>query len=87
MSSLVHGNNTLTVEITNISTHGIWLLTQNKEFFMAYEHFPWFEDQTVKNITNVLEQSPNHFYWPGLDVDLTLESIKHPERLPLKANT
>ena len=45
MSSLMHGNNILAVEITNISTHGVWLLARNKELFMPYDDFPWFKDQ------------------------------------------
>ncbi len=85
MSSLAHGNSTLAVEITNISSHGIWLLAHDKELFMSFKDFPWFENQTVKTILNVEEQSPNHFYWPDIDVDLTVESIENPERFPLKA--
>ena len=85
MSSLVHGNNTLAVEVTNISAHGIWLLVHNKELFMSYDDFPWFKNQTVESITKVEEQSPGHFYWPVMDIDLTLESIEHPERFPLIA--
>ncbi len=86
MNSLVHGNNTLAVEVTNVSAHGIWLLAHDKELFMSYEDFPWFKNQTIKAILNIEEQSPNHFYWPDIDVDLTLESIKHPERFPLKSD-
>jgi len=26
----------------------------------------------------------SHFYWPDLDVDLSKEIIKNPERFPLK---
>ncbi len=85
MSSLAHGNSTLAVEITNISTHGVWLLTQEKELFMAYEDFPWFVEQSVGSIVNVEEPSPGHYYWPDLDVDLTAEMIEHPERFPLRA--
>ncbi len=85
MSSLIHGNSTFTVEITNISAHGIWLLAHNKELFMSYDDFPWFKDQKVKAILNIEEQSPDHFYWPDIDVDLTLESIEHPDRFPLKS--
>ena len=84
MSSLTHGNNTLAVEVTNISTHGVWLLAHNKELFMSYDDFPWFKDQAVKSIINVEEQSPSHFYWPDIDVDLTEEMIEHPGRFPLK---
>ena len=73
------------VEVTHISSHGVWLLSHDKELFMSYEEFPWFKDQPVKAIINVEEQSPGHFYWPDIDVDLTIESIEHLERFPLKS--
>ncbi len=85
MNSLAHGNSTFAVEITHISSHGIWLLSHDKELFLPYDEFPWFKDQSVKSITNVEEPSPGHFYWPDIDIDLTLESIEHPERFPLKS--
>ena len=84
MNLLAHGKNTSAVEVTNVSAHGVWLLVHNKELFMPDEHFPWFEDQPIKKILNVEEQSPGHFYWPEIDVDLTEEIIEHPERFPLK---
>lgn len=87
MSLSAHGNSTLAVEITHISSHGVWLLSHDKELFMPYEAFPWFKDQPVKSIINVEEPSPGHFYWPDMDVDLTIESIEHPERFPLKSKT
>ncbi|MGB5062703.1 MAG: DUF2442 domain-containing protein [Candidatus Competibacter sp.] len=87
MNSLAHGANTSTVEVTNISAYGIWLLAHNKELFMSYEDFPWFKDQILKSIVNVEEQSPGHFYWPDLDVDLTEQIIEHPERFPLKGKS
>ncbi len=85
MSSLAHGNSTSAVEVTNISSHGVWLLAQDKELFMSYDDFPWFKNQPIKNIINVETQGANHFYWPDIDVDLTVESIEHPERFPLKS--
>jgi len=85
MSLLTHGNNTSAVEITHISSHGLWLLAHNKELFMSYDDFPWFKDKTVKSIINVQEPSPGHYYWPDLDVDLTEEIICNPERFPMKA--
>jgi len=87
MNSLAHGKNTLVVEVTNISAHGVWLFYSDKELFMSYEEFPWFKDQPVKSIFNVEEQSSGHFYWPDIDVDLTIETIEHPERFPLKSKT
>ena len=84
MSSLSPGKNTLAVEVTNISVHGVWLLAHGKELFMSYDDFPWFKDQPIKAVLNVEEQSPGHFYWPEIDIDLTEEIIEHPERFPLK---
>lgn len=76
---------TIEAEITHISSYGIWLLTHDKELFLPYEEFPWFKNQPVKSIINVTEQGEGHFYWSDIDVDLTIESIEHPERFPLKA--
>ncbi|AFL75691.1 DUF2442 domain-containing protein [Thiocystis violascens] len=87
MSLLAHGNSISNVEVTNISTHGVWLLAHEKELFMSYDDFPWFKEKTVKSIINVEEQSLDHFYWPDLDVDLTREIIEHPERFPLKSKS
>lgn len=87
MSSPARGNTISAVEVTHISSHGVWLLAGDRELFMSYEEFPWFKDQPVKKIVHVEEPSPGHFYWPEIDVDLTVEAIEHPERFPLKAKT
>ena len=73
------------VEVTNISTHGIWLLVGEQELFLSYEDFPWFKEVPIGNILQVEQPTPGHLYWPDLDVDLSIESIEHPERFPLKA--
>lgn len=85
MNSQALGKSTLMVEVTNISSHGIWLLTREKELFIPFKEFPWFKDAPISKIFNVEEPTPGHFYWPELDVDLGIESIEHPERFPLKA--
>lgn len=82
----MHGDSTSEVEVTNISSHGVWLLAHGKELFISYDEFPWFRDAPVKSILNVEEMSPGHFYWPDLDVDLTEEIINQPEKFPLKAD-
>ncbi len=85
MRSSALGKNTSEIEVTHVSAYGIWLLTQDEELFMPYEDFPWFKEQTIGAILNVEELSPDHYYWPTIDVDLTKEIIKHPDRFPLKA--
>lgn len=64
MNSSVHGKRTSTVEVSHISSHGVWLLAHDKEHFMPYEDFPWFKEQAVKSILKVEEPSPGHFWWP-----------------------
>ncbi len=72
-------------EITNISAYGVWILSGDRELFMSYEDFPWFKDAPVGKILNVEQPGEGHFYWPDLDVDLTVDIIEYPERYPLKA--
>ena len=83
MNSKAAGNVTSQTEITHISSHGVWLLTGDKELFMSYADFPWFKDAPIGKVLNITEPTLGHFYWPDLDVDLGIESIEYPERFPL----
>lgn len=85
MTFSVPGENTSGVEVTHVSSHGVWILSHDKELFMPYEEFPWFKDQPIKAVLNVEEPSPGHFHWPDIDVDLTEDIIEHPEKYPNKA--
>jgi hypothetical protein len=69
--------------VTNISRHGLWLLVADEELFVSFKEFPWFKDASVSEILNVEWPQPDHLYWPDLDVDLAVESIRHPEKFPL----
>lgn len=80
-----HGTPTSATEVTNISRHGFWLLLENRELFLPFEEFPWFRGASVGAILNVERPHPHHLYWPELDLDLSLESIEHPERYPLRS--
>ena len=75
------------VEVTHVSSHGIWLLAGDAELFLPFEDFPWFKDAPIGKVLNVEEASPGHFYWPDLDVDLSAEIIAHPGKYPLLAQT
>jgi hypothetical protein len=83
MTSATLGASTSQVEVTNISQHGFWLLLGDEELFLPFAEFPWFRDAAVGQILRVELPSANHLYWPALDVDLAVESVRHPERFPL----
>ena len=83
MRSGQRGKRTSVVEVTNVSPHGLWLLLGDRELFMPFDKFPWFRDAPIAKLVRVELPSPDHLYWPGLDVDLAVESIEHPERFPL----
>ena len=85
MKSNPPGTPISTAEVTNISPHGIWLLTGEKELFLPYEEFPWFKDAPVGKILSIEEPTPGHYHWPELDIDLTADMIEHPDRYPLRA--
>ena len=87
MKSEALGSSTSELEVTHISQHGFWLLLADKELFLPFSEFPWFKEAPVSAILNVEWPQPHHLYWPNLDVDLTVESIEHPERFPLVARS
>jgi len=47
MISIEAGETNPDIEVTNISAHGIWLLSHGKELFLPYQDFPWLKDQTI----------------------------------------
>ena len=83
MKSAAPGISISPVEVTNISKHGFWLLLENEELFLPFSEFPWFQNVPVGKILNVELPTAGHLYWPELDIDLAVESVRHPEKFPL----
>jgi len=81
----MHGIRTSETEVTHVSGHGVWLLADGRELFLAFDDFPWFKDAPIGKILHVEQVTTGHFRWPELDVDLDINSIEHPEKYPLKA--
>jgi hypothetical protein len=73
------------VEVSLASNKGFWLLLKDEELFVPYAEFPWFKKATLEQITTVECPAPNHLYWPLLDVDLAVDSIRNPSQFPLVA--
>ncbi|MBK7954692.1 MAG: DUF2442 domain-containing protein [Candidatus Accumulibacter sp.] len=64
-------------EVTHVSINGFWLLPGDEELLLPFSEFPWFRQATIE------WPSQDHLFWPLLDVDLSVESIRHPESFPL----
>lgn len=79
----MHGSSTSAVEVTHVSKHGFWLLLDAEELLVPFEHFPWFKKATIEQLSDVLWPTPEHLYWPQLDADLSVQSIRDPAAFPL----
>lgn len=65
------------------SAFGIWLLLNNVEYFLSYKDYPWFSEAKISELYNVELLHNTHLYWPAMDIDLDLASLKNPEKYPL----
>ena len=79
----MHGTATSLAEVTHVSKHGFWLLLDSEELLVPFEQFPWFKKATIEQLSEVLWPTPDHLYWPQLDADLSVQSIRDPAAFPL----
>jgi len=79
------GASTLEIEVSLVSNKGFWLLVGEEELFVSYAEFPWFKQATVEALSTIEWPTPDHLYWPLLDIDLSVESIRNPEKFPLRS--
>lgn len=77
------GSVTSAAEVTHVSRHGFWLLLGDEELLVPFADFPWFREATVAQLLTVEWPSVDHLYWPLLDVDLSVASIRDPAAFPL----
>lgn len=77
------GTSIFPVELSHVSAHGLWLLVGDEELFLPFEHFPWFRAATIEQVAAVERPTTDHLYWPLLDIDLSVCSIRDPAAFPL----
>ena len=66
-----------------INNQGVMISVEGNDYFLSYNRVPWLMDATVRNILNIKMSGKNAIEWPDLDIDLEIDSLKHPERYPL----
>jgi hypothetical protein len=82
MKSQQVGTTTSEVEL-NITQRGIWLYVLDHEYFLSYDDYPFFKDAKIKEIYQIELIHQTHLHWPILDIDLSIDVLKNPERFPL----
>ena len=71
------------VDVLMINDRGIMLSVQGQDYFLSYNRVPWMRDATINEVLDVQMSGKNAIEWPKLDIDLEVESLRHPERYPL----
>lgn len=72
-------------KVSSITSIGLFMTIDGKDYFLSYKDFPWFTDARVSDVLNVSTLGRNSLRWESLDVDLEMESLLSPEKYPLKA--
>ena len=84
METSSNNNSQLTsVAVLMINSQGMMLSVQGQDYFVSYNRVPWLRDARISSALNVRMCGSRAIEWPELDVDLEIESLKHPERYPL----
>lgn len=78
-------NNTssTSADVLMINDRGLMISVQGHDYFLSYNRVPWMRDATINEVLDVRMSGKNAIEWPKLDVDLEIDSLKHPERYPL----
>ena len=70
-------------ELTHVSRRGFWLLIDDEEFLLPFAEFPWFRRATIEQLSAIEGPTAEHLYWPLLDIDLAVDSVRDPSAFPL----
>lgn len=76
MQSIVQSKDITGIEVTNITKHGLWLLTRDHELFISFKEFPQFQDASVSKIMKIEQPNPTVLHWPDLGIELAVESVR-----------
>ena len=71
------------VSVLMINDKGIMLSVKGNDYFISYNRMPWIKNASIMDALNVQMSGRNAIEWPTLNIDLEIDSLKHPERYPL----
>ena len=75
--------NNISVSVLMINGQGIMVSVGGQDYFLSYNRIPWMRDASINDVLNVQMCGNEAIEWPALNVDLEIDSLRHPERYPL----
>jgi len=82
-TTLKNNTSSTSADVLMINDKGIMLSVQGEDYFLSYNRVPWMRNATINEVLDVRMSGKNAIVWPKLDVDLEMDSLRHPERYPL----
>jgi hypothetical protein len=86
MDSSKSGTSTSVCNVTGINDLGLWVLVENREYFIPFSDYPGFRDSSVNQILDISFLPPAQLRWESLDIDIELQALTAPETFPLVFN-
>lgn len=78
-----NNTNNTSVSVLMINGQGIMISVCGQDYFLSYNRIPWMRDASINDVLNIQMCGKEAIEWPALDVDLEIDSLRHPERYPL----
>ena len=73
----------ISASVLMINAQGIMVSVCGHDYFLSYNRIPWMQDAPIRSVLNVQMSGSEAIEWPDLDVNLEIDSLRHPERYPL----
>ena len=78
-----NNTNNTSVSVLMINGQGILISVGGQDYFLSYNRIPWMRDASINDVLNIQMCGNEAIEWPALNVDLEIDSLRHPERYPL----
>lgn len=84
METTLNSNSSNTsANVLMINDKGLMLSVLGQDYFISFNRLPWMKDAAIRDVLDVRMCGDDAIEWPKLDIDLEIDSLKHPERYPL----
>lgn len=63
-NEIIKAGKDISISVENITPFGVWVFVNEKEYFLSYEDYPYFKEQTLNSVQNVQLLHGYHLYCP-----------------------